>query len=310
MTDVPGRIDIHQHMVPPGYAAWLRSHGVHAPGGRELPEWSPELARELMDAQGIGAAILSLTTPGAHLGDAAEAVGAAREFNEFGAGLAKDHPDRFGWFATLTLPDVAPAVEEAARALDDLGADGVVLLANSRGVYLGEPALDPLMAALDERAAVVFVHPAELPGPAAPGIPPFAADFLLDTTRAAYNLVRHNVPRRFPRIRFILAHAGGFVPYAAHRLAVSVLADTGRDLNEILDDLRGFYFDTALSSSPSALPSLLSFARPGHVLYGSDWPFAPELAVAYFNEPIAGDGDIGHRNALALFPRFKEIHHA
>ncbi|MGW4796444.1 amidohydrolase family protein [Nonomuraea sp. NPDC004297] len=295
-----GRIDVHQHLVPEPYARWLRSHGVDAPGGRPLPAWSPEAALELMDRQGIATAIVSLTTPGAYLGDGSDCAYVARQANEYAAHLAAGHPGRFGFFATLTLPDVTTAIAEAAHALDELSADGVMLLANSDGTYLGDPTFDPLMAALDERAAVVFVHPAQLPGPVIEGIPPFAADFLLDTTRAAYTLVKHDVPRRFPNLRIILAHAGGFVPYAAHRLAVSIFGDTGREPNQILDDLSGFYFDTALSSSPAALPSLLAFAKPGHVLYGSDWPFAPELAVAYFND-WADDDAINHRNARDLF---------
>ncbi|MFI6317390.1 amidohydrolase family protein [Nonomuraea sp. NPDC050556] len=278
---------------------------MDAPGGRPLPQWSPDQALELMDQQGIAAALVSLTTPGAYLGDGADAAHVARQANEYAAQLAAAHPGRFGFFATLTLPDVKAAVAEAAHALAGLSADGVMLLANSNGAYLGDPAFDPLMAALDEHHAVVFVHPAQLPGPAAEGIAPFAADFLLDTTRAAYNLVKHDVPRRFPHLRFILAHAGGFVPYAAHRLALSIFNDTGRDLQHILDDLSGFYFDTALSASPAALPSLLAFAKPSHVLYGSDWPFAPELAVAYFNT-WATDQAINHDNARNLFPRLKE----
>ncbi|MBN6056644.1 amidohydrolase family protein [Nonomuraea sp. RK-328] len=305
-----GYIDVQQHMIPADYARWLREHGVHAPGGRELPEWSPALALELMDRQGIAAAILSVSTPGVHLGDGTDASAMARTVNEFGAGLAQAHPGRFGLFATLTLPDVDAAVTEAAHALDELATDGVILLANSRGLYLGDPAMDPLMTTLDDRSAVVLVHPADLPGPAAPGIPPFAADFLLDTTRAAFNLVRHNVPRRFPHIRFILAHAGGFLPYAAHRLALALFAETGRDLDHILDDFAGFYFDTALSASPAALPSLLAFAKPGHVLYASDWPFVPELAVSYFNGHLRNSDqdttDIGHRNAHLLFTRLSE----
>ncbi|MGP3936823.1 amidohydrolase family protein [Nonomuraea sp. KM88] len=300
-----GRIDVHQHMVHERYARWLRSHGVDAPGGRPLPSWSPHEALEFMDRQGIATGILSLTTPGAYLDDGADAAYVARESNEFVAGVVKEHPGRFGFLATLTLPGVRAAIIEAAHALDELAADGVMLLANSDGAYLGDPAFDPLMAALDERAAIVFVHPAQLPGPPVEGIPPFAADFLLDTTRAAFSLVKHDVPRRFPRIRFILSHAGGFVPYAAHRLALTVFNDTGRDPNQVLEDLSGFYFDTALSASPAALPSLLAFAKPGHVLYGSDWPFAPELAVAYFNT-WATDEAINHGNARRLFPRLKE----
>ena len=184
------------------------------------------------------------------------------------------HPGRFGFFASVPLPDVDGAVAAATYALDTLHADGV-LLANARGSYLGDPAFEPLMSELDARRAVVFVYPADLPGPAMPGIPPFAADFLLDTTRAAYNLVAHDVPGRYRRVRFILAHAGGFVPYAAHRMAISLAGDGVSNPAEPLDAFRSFYFDTALSGSPTALPSLLAFAHPGHVLFGSDWPFAP-----------------------------------
>lgn len=100
----------------------------------------------------------------------------------------------------------------------------------------------------------VFIHPGELPGPAVPDVAPFAADFLLDTTRAAYLLVRNGIRTRYPKIRFILSHAGGFVPYATHRMAVAITADTGRSWADVLDDFSSFHFDTALSSSAAALP--------------------------------------------------------
>lgn len=210
----------------------------------------------------------------------------ARKVNEFSARLVKEHPDRFGFFATLTLPDVDGFIEAAGHALDDLHANGVILLANHGGIYLGDPRFDPLMAELDRRRAVIFVHPAEFPGGAAAGIPPFDVDVLLDTTRAAYNLVAHNVPRRYPNLRFILAHGGGFIPYASHRMVLAML-----------------------SSSPAALLSLLAFAGPGHILYGSDWPFAPSTVVDYFNTLLDSDealdelarGAIDQGNASTLF---------
>jgi predicted TIM-barrel fold metal-dependent hydrolase len=184
----------------------------------------------------------------------------------------------------------------------------VTLLANNQGTYLGEPGYDVLWQALDERSAVVFVHPADLPAPAVENIPPFAADFLLDTTRAAYLLVRNGIVQRYPNIRFILSHAGGFVPYASHRIAVAIAGDTGRSPLDVLEDLRSFYFDTALSSSPAALPTLLAFAKPGHVMFGSDWPFAPEAAGQYFANGLdsvdaAVLPAINHVNAQGLFPR-------
>ena len=305
------RIDVHQHLLPPAYTTWLRAKGVHAAGGRELPQWSPQQAIALMDAYGVGTALLSLSTPGTWLGDSDEAAAMARQVNEFGAELVKDRPDRFGYFATVPLPDLDAAVDVAVQALDELAADGVVLLANNDGVYLGDPAHEPLLAELDRRGAVVLVHPSELPGPTVPGLPPFAADFLLDTTRAATNLVLHGVPRRYPNLKIILSHGGGFLPYAAHRITAALVAETGRGLEEVLADLRGFWFDTALSGSPSALPSLLAFARPERVLFGTDWPFAPELAVAYFTGEYdrypgldaAGHHAVDRGNVLALFPR-------
>lgn len=156
------------------------------------------------------------------------------------------------------------------------------------------------------------VHPSRrAAGSAVAGIVPFAADFLLDTTRAAYLLVRNGIRRRYPNIRFILSHAGGFVPYASHRMAVAITGDTGASPADTVDDFAGFYFDTALSSSASALPTLLAFAKPGHVTFGSDWPFAPvpvsKLFAAgletYHGLDAAGRLSIDRGNALALFPR-------
>lgn len=307
------RIDVHHHAVPAPYAEWLGAKGIRDAGGRALPGWAPEESLRLMDGQDIATAILSVSAPGVHLSpdrrSDAEARAMARRTNELLARVAQDHPTRFGFFATLTLPDVDGALAEAAYALDTLGASGVILLANSLGHYLGRAEDEPLLAELERRRAVVFVHPSALPGPSVPGVPPFAADFLLDTTRAAYRLVQGGFVRRFPNLRIILSHAGGFVPYASYRLAAAIAADGKRELPEVLEDFRSFYFDTAISGTPAALPSLLAFAKPGHVLFGSDWPFLPAFAVRGFTALLDGhaalDADghaaIDHQSAARLF---------
>jgi 6-methylsalicylate decarboxylase len=305
------RIDVHHHVVPPDYRAFLASRGIDDAGGRPLPEWTLDAALSLMELAGIGTAMLSVSAPGTvPARNTAEAASIARDVNDFVAGLVSHQPDRFGLFATVPLPDVEAATSEAVRALEHLHADGLILLANAAGTYLGSHGQDELFAELDARSAVVLVHPAEIPGPVVPGVSPFAADFLLDTTRAAYLLVRNGVRTRYPRIRFILSHAGGFVPYAAHRLAVSLAAESQVSPLDTLEQFRSFYFDTAVSSSPAALPSLLAFARPEHILFGSDWPFVPVSGVQYF---VSGLADytmaretrtaIDFGNAAALFPR-------
>jgi 6-methylsalicylate decarboxylase len=306
------RIDTHHHLIPPDYRKALQKAGLGEAGGRELPEWSVEASLQAMADLDVGTAILSVSTPGtAFLPNPVDAAALARDVNDYTAELAAAQPDRFGFFATIPLPNIDESIAEVVRALDDLNADGVVLLANNAGTYLGEEGQDALFAALDDRSAVVFIHPGELPGPTVPDVPPFAADFLLDTSRAAYLLVRNDIRSRYPNIRFILSHAGGFVPYASHRMAVAIMADTGRSWVDVLDDFAGFYFDTALSSSAVALPTLLAFAKPGHITFGSDFPFAPTAAGKLFAAGLetypgidsAARGAIERTNALALFPR-------
>ncbi|GAA1538053.1 amidohydrolase family protein [Nocardioides humi] len=320
----PARIDVHHHVVPPTYADLLRARAIR-PGGVDVPSWTAERAMRLMDRNGIATSILSLSTPGAWFGDDDQARRIAREVNEYAADIVRDHPGRFGFFATLTVPDLAGSLAEAAYALDDLGADGIVLLSNAAGCYPYEKGLEPLLAYLHERRAVVFLHPGELPAEPAPGIPSFTADFLLDTVRAATGLVLSGALEKYDGIRWILSHAGGFLPYIAHRVLLTMIRDEPkmaqakamvarrRERERRLDVLRRFYFDVALSSGLHALPSLLSFADPAHVLYGSDYPFAPAPAVRFMRqeyEDVALEpgqrSAVDRTNALALFPRLSE----
>jgi predicted TIM-barrel fold metal-dependent hydrolase len=304
------RIDTHHHVVPPDYGAWLRRKGMAA-GGLPIPDWTPEAALALMDERGVETAILSVSTPGVNLGDDAEARAMARDVNDYAAGMAKSHPARFGFFATLCLPDVNGSLAELERAFA-LGADGVILLANNRGTYLGDAKFDALFDELNRRKAVVFVHPALPPGlEPLPGVPGFAVDFLLDTTRAAILLARSGTLDRCADLKIILSHAGGIVPFAAYRLSVTTSA-SGNPLDGIAQ-LKRFYFDIALSGSPTALPSLLAFAEPGHVTFGSDFPYAPPPIVGAFTgmyEKFAmSDGQrrsIDRGAAERLFPRLQE----
>ena len=303
------RIDVHQHLLPPEFLAALERHGMAAWG--RFP-WSAESALAEMDRHEIATGILSLSTPGTHLGDDAEARLLTAQVNERIATLVQGRPERFGMFASVPLPDVDGSLRAIAHAYDDLHADGVVLLTNIRGTYVGDPAFDPVMAELDRRGAVVFIHPGPLPGPPAKGIHPSLADFLLDTTRAAINMVQNGIPRRYPKLKIILAHAGGFVPYAAYRISLLSKVDNPQaDSQAILADLSRFYFDTALSGSPTVLPSLFSFASPGHELFGSDWPYCPEQAVSFYTGTLdgydgldaAGHHAVNRGNAERLFPR-------
>jgi predicted TIM-barrel fold metal-dependent hydrolase len=262
----PYRIDVHHHLVPP---FWVETSSRHCgdPSGRNSPAWSPAALLAFMDTQQIATAVLSLDASSATGWQGEAGRDTARRVNELGAELVAWRPDRFGSFATLPLPDIDAALREIEYAFDTLGADGVVLLSNYAGRYLGDPVFDPLWAELDRREAVVFVHPAKPPIPVMEGVPAPIVDYPFDTTRTAVLLVMNGVMARCTQVKIILSHAGGFLPYHAHRFAelasivrTDVSASTG-----LLENFRSFYFDTALSSSPALLCALRSFALPAHL---------------------------------------------
>ncbi len=98
-----------------------------------------------------------------YFGDASAARRLAREVNQAAAQIKRAHPDRFGYFASLPLPGIDGALDEIGHAFTD-GADGVIWMTSTAGHYLGDPKLAPVLAELDRRAAVLFVHPTSCAG--------------------------------------------------------------------------------------------------------------------------------------------------
>jgi predicted TIM-barrel fold metal-dependent hydrolase len=145
----PHRIDVHHHIIPPVYLEAMRRVGIADPiPGVDYPAWDVQTTLAVMDRQGIATALVSISEPGVSFGNVALARDLARQINEFSARLVADHPQRFGAFAVLPLPDVEAALRELAYALDTLKLDGIGLLTNYRGTYLGDAALDALFAEL------------------------------------------------------------------------------------------------------------------------------------------------------------------
>ena len=316
MPSGPHLIDVHHHIVPSAYIEALAGIGLTVVGGMPFPAWDAETTLGVMDRNGIAFAVTSISAPGVHFGDDAFARDLARRCNEISAELVEEHPTRFGAFAVLPLPDVEGSLVELEYALDTLALDGVVLLSSqSDGRYLGDPAFDELMVELDRRQLVAFVHPTvpvtsepirlDVPGP--------ILEFTFDTTRATFSLVWNGTVERFPNIRFILSHAGGTVPFLAWRMS---LLDLSPQMKERAPEgarhyLRRFYYDTALSANPHALRSLGELVPPSQVLFGSDYPFAPqpvtEISVVgiqkYDGFDESARSAIGRETALALFPQ-------
>lgn len=252
----------------PAYLDALRDAGIYFIGGIPVPEWSPGLALEFMDAHGIAVQMLSVSDPGVEF--AAEAApGLARTCSDYIAGVVREHPERFGAFALLSLKSVEATRSEAARALDELKLDGVGLLSSYTGHYLGDPLLEPLMAELDERRAWVMVHPTALAAEQKPalGIPDFIAEYPFDTARTIISLLFNGTFQRYPNIRWQFAHGGGTV--AMLRLRLTGLAGAAKEFGPALglpsgasvlatdtptQALRSSFFDTALVADVPCTP--------------------------------------------------------
>lgn len=319
------RIDMHAHFLPADYRAALLSHGYLTVGGYPTPQWSPEAALDFMGRYGIAAQALSISDPGVSFLHGKEARDMARYCNTYAAQLIKDHPTRFGGFAVLPLPDVAASIAELDYALNTLKLDGVVLLSSYDGLYLGDPRLEPLMAALDRHQAYVFVHPASVPDTDKPKLPlpDFLYEFTFDTTRAATMLMYTGTLKRYPGIRFQLAHAGGTIPFLAHRLGI--LSKTGLaglfppgvprpSAFDVAALIKTFFYDTALSPAKTDMSSVLAAGRQDHIVFGSDWPFS-ELTLTGSGDPqpeldqtfTTGDRlQIERNNALRQLPRLAQ----
>lgn len=278
-------VDIHHHMLPDFF--WQATNEGDSPtGGIAPPPWSRAGALSFLDDAGIDVAVTSISTPGVHVGDDAEARALARRCNELAAELIRDHPYRFGGFACLPLPDLDGALAELAYALDTLRLDGVVLFSNARGVYLGDKRLDPLFDELQRRRAVVFVHPNPSPDPSAHalGLPDSLIDYPADTTRTIARLHYGGTFARTPDVKYVFSHAGGTVPYLAGRFGIVdemgvIPGAEGR--GTAAEAFRRLYWDTALSWGDPVLRMLREVAGIDHVVFGSDYPYLRrDLAVA------------------------------
>ena len=287
------RIDVHTHLIPPFWAAELKSHGGD-PSGWGAPDWSPEQLLKFMDDEEIAVSVLSLTAPGIEGWEGAARIDIARRVNDYGAQLMDQHPDRFGYFTTLALPDVDAALSEIERSLDVLHVDGVTLHSNYDGVYLSDPRFDPVWQELDRRSAIVFVHPTRPPQlPVLPGAPSPFADYPADTTRCALDLVLKGHRKRFASTKVILSHGGGYLPFAATRFAelgASLAKD--RSPEDIMTDIKSFYFDTALVA-PSGIPSLIGTVPLAQIVFGTDYPYASEKVSKTF------DANLDHSTLLS-----------
>ncbi|KAJ7782328.1 hypothetical protein DFH07DRAFT_864852 [Mycena maculata] len=338
------KIDLHAHFFSPAYREALKKAG-HFPGPDGLPytpEWSPEAHLAFMEKNNVSKSILSCSSPGTHLipGDDEFGRQVTREVNEYAADLKRKYPTKFGFFASLPLPDIPSALLEIDYALDRLDADGFIFLSNYHGMYLGDPRLEPVYAKLQARRATVFVHPTAPcnahacnhdPTPArvlksAPLVDAYVLpmmEYFFDSTRTFVDLLLSGTAAAYPDITFIVPHCGNALPSVLDRafalstwpLAVSTSRTVHPLTAPVVKEMfaKQFMFDLAGVPMPSLIHHILRWTTSDRLVYGSDVPYTPwvvaEKALQAMEEELPklfGEQeirDVYHGNAARLLAR-------
>jgi aminocarboxymuconate-semialdehyde decarboxylase len=286
-------VDVHNHFYPPEYLDALRSGKsvvrvtvdssgnphIHYPGDYNVAvAGHRDIAyrQSVLEGDGVDTQVITLTTPGTHVESPAYAATLARLVNDAFARIIGERGPRFSALATLPLNDPAASVAELRRAIEELHLPGAMLFSNVNGVALADERFWPLYELANDYGAVLHIHPTSPVGVEAMTqywLMPLVG-FLMDTTLAAAHLVFAGVAERFPRIKWVLSHLGGAVPYMAERFdrGFHNFAECRRNIGRPPSEyLRTWYYDT-VNFDPRALRLAIDFAGADHILAGSDYP--------------------------------------
>jgi 6-methylsalicylate decarboxylase len=309
----PGSIDVHHHFLPPGYIELARKYLAKTSPGMQgvfsVP-WTPQRSVEEMDRNGIAAAIVSISAPGVSFDDAATAARLARLVNDYAAGVRRDHPRRFGFFASLPLPDIDRSLAEIAHALDELHADGIGLMTSYVDRWPGHSSFAPIFDELNRRKAIVYFHPttAACCGNLQSELHAGFLEFPFDSTRAIASLLYSGTFTRCRDIRFIFSHGGGALAAVHSRLLAQAAqpAFAGRFPQGALHELQKLYYDVASVTNKPSFAALEALIPHSQLMLGTDFPLGPPMGIGLkelAELDLAPDvlAQIGRGNAQQLF---------
>ena len=306
-----GVIDVHSHIITPEFVSSLESEGRLMDEGFPLPKYDVENHLKWMNESGVQTSVLTLAAPQPTSADVVRLTNAAA------ARIKKEHPGRFLFCAALPLTNVDAAIREAIYALDTLKADGIKLATNVGGQYLGAPELDTLFSILNERRAVIILHP-HRPEPVNRQVmqqtPLAMQEYLAETTRAVSNMISRNVLARYNNVKVVVPHCGAYLPLAVPRMkSLTPVMQANKMVGEINweANLRTLYYDLAGAHSPEVIRMMLTITSPDHLLYGSDYPYvAPQVltqSLARMKEYLTTESDLAPFKEMILYKNAEKI---
>ena len=318
-----GVFDTHSHFIPKDYVKFLKDNNAELQETFPLPNWTLMEHINFTKKLGIGYSLLSLPAPQPYFsGSEKESIDLIHKLNQQMAKIRNKYPDKIKFLATVPLPNVDKAIEEAIYALDVLKADGIKLASNSYGQYVGDKELDKFMKVLNDRNAVVFIHP-HRPEPYSQQIiettPLAMYEYPAETTRTVVNMISRNILARYPNIKVIVPHCGSFLPLAIARMKAIFPAMKAKGLMNDIDwdkNLSSLYYDLAGQPTVDIIKTMLKITTIDHIFYGSDYPYQPTEVLKRNLENLKNDlkndktlspyiDDILYKNAERVFERKK-----
>jgi aminocarboxymuconate-semialdehyde decarboxylase len=289
-------VDVHTHMLNEEFLRLLKKHG----GGYKLKKvvggqtgifkdgapfmtlmpgmFDYELRIKAMDAAGVDIAVVTLTSPNVYWGSPEVSLQAAQLVNNDMAARQREYPDRIRFMCSLPWQHPRLAVAELKRACDELGAVGVMVLANIDGESLTHKKFSSIWKEIDRRGLPVLVHPSAPPGTAELDVMRYnliaSVGFMFDTSLAVARMIFDGFFDRHPNLKLIAAHGGGTLPYIAGRLDIcfdNMPACRERISSKPSTYLKKIYYDSVVFQMES-LELALKVGGDGNVLYGSDYP--------------------------------------
>ena len=318
-------ITLEEHYASPAYLEGpgrQMSERAKAPGSpiaRALEQLCEigEKRIAAMDAAGIDVQVLSLTAPGVEQLEAAEAIAAAREANDFLRAAVQRHPTRFAGFATL--PTAAPdsAVAELERTVHEYGFKGAVINGHVRGRYLDDKFFWPILEQAEKLNAPIYLHPTQPPRAVIEasysGFSPILTEMFagpgwgwhIETAVHVIRLVLGGVFDRFPNLQIVIGHMGEALPFMLPRLEVMPMSVTklSRPIPAYLRENVHYTF-SGFNFTPTFLDLFLQVGVE-RIMFSADHPYASMArARAFLDELPVSTADrerIAHGNAERLF---------
>lgn len=271
--------DLHHHIVPDFYVEEMKKMGISV-AGIKWPTWNAKASIKMMDSFYIEKSFLSLSTPGVYFENTDFSQNLNRRCNEYISSIISEYPDRFGGFGSVTLPDVPNALLEAEYALNSLKLDGIALMSNVNGHYLGDESYKPFYEEMNRRKAIIYVHPNEVPG---------KTDHMFlnplylwqnDTTKAIIDFIHSGYHIQYPNIRWIFSHGGGIIAPLFPTLIEALNKENPNIVEELRQWKQQVFLDTASKAFDDQVPYLLEFSDLQHVVFGSDIGWGNKMAVS------------------------------